>query len=97
MTYVITQKCAGACDTGCVDVCPCDCIIGPVPVDEIRAVPPKDRRATFPGIQLFIDPDECINCGACTAECPEEAIYFEDDVPAEHHADIARNAAFFKR
>ena len=60
-------------------------------------MPAAERGRAFPGVQLFIDPDECINCGACVAECPEAAIYHEDDVPAEHHADIARNARFFKR
>ena len=30
---------------------------------------------------LFIDPDECIDCDACKAECPVEAIFHEDDVP----------------
>lgn len=31
--------------------------------------------------QLVIDPDECIDCSACVAECPVEAIYAEDEVP----------------
>ena len=48
------------------------------------------------GVQMFIDPDDCIDCGACVAECPVAAIYLDDDVPAEHRADIARNAAFFR-
>jgi ferredoxin len=95
MPYVITQKCAGACDTGCVDVCPMDCILGPIPLDQIRAIPAGERGTRLPGIQLFIDPDECINCGACVAECPEEAIYLDADVPAAHREDIARNAKFF--
>ena len=30
---------------------------------------------------LVIDPDECIDCTLCVAECPVEAIYAEDDVP----------------
>ena len=30
---------------------------------------------------LVIDPDECIDCGACIPECPVEAIFEEDDVP----------------
>ena len=30
---------------------------------------------------LFIDPDECIDCDACKAECPVEAIFHEDEVP----------------
>jgi ferredoxin len=31
--------------------------------------------------QLYIHPDECIDCGACVAECPVEAIFPEADVP----------------
>ena len=34
------------------------------------------------GKQLYIDPDECIDCGLCEPECPIEAIYAEDEVPA---------------
>jgi ferredoxin len=97
MTYVITQKCLGACDTACVDVCPCDCILGPVPLDQLRQVPANERGSRFPGIQMFVDPDECIDCGACEAECPVAAIYLDEDLPEEHRADIGRNAAFFKR
>lgn len=33
---------------------------------------------------LVINPDECIDCGACEPECPVNAIYEEDDVPAEY-------------
>src|SRR5687768_7720630 len=97
MAHVITQKCVGTCDSACVDVCPVDCIVGPVPIDQLRAVPMSDRAKKFPGIQMFIDPDECIDCGACTDECPVAAIYLDDDVPAEHRGDVARNAAFFAR
>jgi NAD-dependent dihydropyrimidine dehydrogenase PreA subunit len=97
MAYVITQKCVGTCDTACVDVCPCDCIIGPIPLDELRRVPASERAARFPGVQMFIDPDPCIDCAACVDEGPVAAIYLDDDVPAEHHADIERNAKFFRR
>lgn len=97
MAYVITQKCVGTCDTACVDVCPCDCIVGPVPLDQLRAVSHAERGQQFPGIQMFIDPDECINCGACTHECPADAIYLDDDVPTEHREDVERNARFFVR
>jgi ferredoxin len=97
MAHVITQKCIGTCDTACVDVCPCDCIIGPVPLDELRRVPLNQRPTKFPGIQMFVDPDECIDCGACVAECPVAAIYLDDDIPEPHRDDIARNAAFFRR
>ncbi len=32
---------------------------------------------------LYIQPDECVDCGACEPVCPVEAIYYEDDVPAQ--------------
>ena len=32
---------------------------------------------------LVIDPDECIDCTLCEPECPANAIYAEDDVPAD--------------
>jgi ferredoxin len=95
MAHVITQKCVGACDSACVDVCPCDCILGPVSVEELRQVPGPERATRFPSIQMFIDPDVCIDCGACVSECPVSAIYLDDDVPTEHRDDIARNAKFF--
>ncbi|QDU95157.1 ferredoxin family protein [Lignipirellula cremea] len=41
---------------------------------------------------LFIDPDSCIECDACAAECPTEAIYHEDNVPAPWREFIALNA-----
>ncbi|WP_273429039.1 ferredoxin FdxA [Chitinibacter tainanensis] len=41
---------------------------------------------------LVIDPDECIDCSLCVAECPVEAIYPEDDVPAEMQEYISLNA-----
>ncbi len=41
---------------------------------------------------LVIDPEECIDCSLCVAECPAEAIFAEDDVPAEQFDFIALNA-----
>ncbi|WP_164103532.1 indolepyruvate ferredoxin oxidoreductase subunit alpha [Candidatus Laterigemmans baculatus] len=41
---------------------------------------------------LYVDPEECIDCGACVAECPVEAIFYEDDVPAKWHGFIQLNA-----
>lgn len=41
---------------------------------------------------LAINPDECIDCTLCVAECPAEAIFAEDDVPADQQAFIALNA-----
>ncbi len=45
---------------------------------------------------LVIDPDECIDCTLCVAECPAEAISAEDAVPAGHEAFIALNAELAK-
>ena len=41
---------------------------------------------------LVIDPDECIDCGACVPECPVEAIFEESDLPEEWDAYIELNA-----
>ena len=67
MTYVITELCIGTQDKSCVDVCPVDCIHFEEGVDRI----------------LYINPDECIDCGACEPACPVKAIYPEDALPAE--------------
>ena len=37
---------------------------------------------------LTIDPDECIDCAVCVAECPVNAIYAEEDVPADQQEFI---------
>ena len=41
---------------------------------------------------LAINPDECIDCTLCVAECPAEAIFAEDDVPADQQHFIELNA-----
>jgi NAD-dependent dihydropyrimidine dehydrogenase PreA subunit len=46
--------------------------------------------------QLFIDPDECIDCSACEPACPVNAIYFEDDVPDDLKHYIQINADYYK-
>ncbi len=46
-------------------------------------------------LQLFIDPDECIDCGACEPVCPVEAIFEEDCVPEKWKAYTQVNADFF--
>jgi ferredoxin len=35
---------------------------------------------------LYIDPDTCIDCGACVPECPYEAIFPEEEVPFDYEA-----------
>jgi ferredoxin len=45
---------------------------------------------------LVIDPDECIDCTLCVAECPVEAIFAEDDVPDDQKHFTALNAELSK-
>ncbi len=41
---------------------------------------------------VYIDPDECIDCGACVPECPVQAIFYEADVPDQWKNFIELNA-----
>ena len=80
MTYVITDPCIDVLDKSCVEVCPVDCIH----YDE-----GTDRK-------LYIDPDECIDCGACEPVCPVTAIFAEDDVPDAQKEYTELDAKWYK-
>jgi NAD-dependent dihydropyrimidine dehydrogenase PreA subunit len=84
MAYVITDACIGTKDASCVETCPVDCIH-----------PTPDEPGYDEAEQLFIDPDECIDCDACVEACPVDAVYSEDLVPDELGEFIGRNAAHF--
>jgi NAD-dependent dihydropyrimidine dehydrogenase PreA subunit len=45
--------------------------------------------------QLFINPADCIDCGACEPVCPADAIYFEDSLPEDKKIFIEINKNFF--
>lgn len=45
--------------------------------------------------QYYINPDECIDCGACDPVCPVQAIFPETELPARWREYIDLNAAFF--
>jgi len=47
------------------------------------------------GRMMYIQPDECINCGICVSVCPVQAIYEDVDVPPAELPFVAVNAAFF--
>ena len=47
--------------------------------------------------QLVIHPDECIDCTACVAECPVEAIYADSVVPGEFADSTEFNASESRR
>lgn len=85
MTYVITSPCVGVKDGSCVDVCPVDCI-HPAPGE------PEFEQDT----QLYINPDECIDCGACEPACPVSAIFEESAVPAEWQNFTKINADYYR-
>lgn len=80
MAYVITEACIGVMDKSCVDVCPVDCIHFEEGTDRM----------------LFINPEECIDCGACEPACPVNAIYPEDAVPEELLPFIAVNGQWYQ-
>ena len=86
MAYVIAEPCIGTKDTACVDACPVDCIH-----------PKKDEAAHATEELLYIDPVECIDCGACQPVCPVNAIYPSDEVPPEQQHQIPKNAEFFQK
>ena len=46
---------------------------------------------------LYIDPEECIDCGACVPECPVDAIYDESQLPDGERQWIAINAERAKK
>ena len=89
MTYIIAEPCVSTCDTACVEVCPVDCIHGPE--DKTGAGEEAKAEGFDPeGKQLYIDPEECIDCGACEPECPVEAILSDTEDGIEKWAEINR-------
>ncbi len=46
--------------------------------------------------QLYIHPEECIDCGACEPECPVSAIFEESATPEQWRDYIAKNRRFFE-
>lgn len=80
MTYVITSPCIAVKDQSCGEVCPVDCIHHDGDID----------------MMLYIDPAECIDCGACEPACPVTAIFAEDDVPDAEKAYVEINALWYR-
>jgi NAD-dependent dihydropyrimidine dehydrogenase PreA subunit len=63
----------------------------------MRICPVDCIQGTDADPMLYIDPNECIDCGACVPECPVSAIFPADEVPAQWRSYIELNAAYFKR
>ncbi|MFF6994256.1 ferredoxin [Streptomyces sp. NPDC008313] len=68
----------------CVDLKDKACV-DECPVDCIYEGPRK----------MYINPDECVDCGACEPVCPVEAIFFEDDTPQEWSEFRMADTEFF--
>lgn len=85
MTHVITDACVGRKDASCVAVCPVDCIH-----------PTPDEDGFAEAKQLYVDPESCIDCGACVLECPVEAIVLEADLPEALRTATHENAAWYR-
>ncbi len=79
MTFVITETCIDTMDQACVSVCPVDCI---------HFEEGQDRM-------LYINPAECIDCGACQPACPVSAIFPESDVPEAQAKFIDINSLWY--
>jgi NAD-dependent dihydropyrimidine dehydrogenase PreA subunit len=93
MPHVVTEPCVGVCDTACVEVCPTDAF-SPAEGYSLDSDEDKEKMRAAKE-QLYINPDECIDCGACVAECPVEAIFEEGDVPENWESYIDKNANRF--
>lgn len=47
--------------------------------------------------QMYINPDDCINCGACEAVCPVNAIFEESMLPPEWESYLEKNREYFDK
>lgn len=100
MSYIIGKPCDGVCDTACVHVCPVDCIHGPIDINGMGKEVEGMSKEELVGKQLYIDPEECIDCGACLPECPVEAIYESEYHTISEEGDdssVKKNYDFFGR
>ena len=82
MAYVITDACVK--DFVCVTECATSAI----------APQPSDPAAAIVS-QVYINPDECIDCGNCAAVCDPGAIFAEAELPADKAHFAEKNRAFF--
>jgi ferredoxin len=84
MPHVITDTCTR--DNQCLDSCPSEAIH-----------PLADDPAWENVTQLYINPNECMDCGGCVPVCPTNSIFAIEDLPAEKAAAVEQNAAYFNQ
>jgi len=86
VAYVIAEPCIGSKDTECVDACPVDCIH------------PKEEEDGFAEADhLFINPVECVDCGACVPACPVSAIFAVGDLPPKWAIFAEKAVKYYNR
>jgi len=83
MAYVVTDACTK--DFVCVAECATASI-----------APQADDANAATVAHVFINPDECIDCGNCAEICPQHAIFAESDLPADKAHFAAENRAYFQ-
>ena len=82
MAYVVTDACVKD------FVCVAECATG--------ALQPMAGDANAGTVsQVFINPDECIDCGNCASICAQNAIFSIDELPAEKAEFAEKNRAYF--
>ena len=86
MPFIIAEPCINTKDTACVDVCPVDCIH-----------PTKNEAEFEAAAPLYINPVECIDCGACEPAGPVEAIFEQEALPDKCKSFIEVNANYFNK
>lgn len=82
MAYVVTDACTK--DYVCVAEC-ATAAIAPAAGDAAAGTVP----------QVYINPDECIDCGNCASICPQGAIFSVDELPADKAGFAEKNQAYF--
>lgn len=82
MAYVVTDACIKD------FVCVADCATAAI-------APQESDPAAATVSQVYINPDECIDCGSCAAACPQGAIFQVDELPADKAEFAEKNQAYF--
>jgi ferredoxin--NADP+ reductase len=83
VTYVVTQNCCS--DASCVVVCPVGCIH-----------PTPDEPGFATAEMLYIDPDTCVDCGACADACPVDAILPDAALSGDDQWYARANAEYYQ-
>ena len=84
MAYVVTDACTKD------FVCVADCATGAI-------APAAADAAAATVSQVYINPDDCIDCGNCATVCQQNAIFAEDELPADKAEFAQKNKDYYKR